>query len=272
MGSLYTTSSEARAILSSSSTACSTTIPRGCSNWKASPTRDFEQSPIADDTTFPIRIEFVQIHSASLEADDLAALIDELKLGKAHIVGHSYGAYTALMFALNYPDRCLSVTLAEPPIIPWLADLPDDPSGAGKAQLAKLMNEGIEPAKAALDSGDEEGAILIMFDCISGEGKYDSLPGFVKEKCRRNVSELKALVYSEDRFPEVDRQRVGRLALPTLIVSGSESVATARFTDPELERLIPERFRERVVFEGGTHIMWIEQPVIFRETVLGFIR
>ena len=38
-------------------------------------------------------------HSASLEADDLSALVHELDVEKVHVVGHSYGAYTALFFA-----------------------------------------------------------------------------------------------------------------------------------------------------------------------------
>lgn len=211
-------------------------------------------------------------HSASLEADDLAAFVRKLKLQKAHIVGHSYGGYTALFLALKYPDLVRTVTLAEPPIVPWLADLPDDQSEAGKAQLVKLMSQGVDPAKAALESGDEETAIRTMFDCIGGKGKFDALPQFVKEKCRRNISELKAFIFSDDRYPNVDREHVRRLAVPTLILSGSNSVATAKFTDAELERLIPEQSRKRVVFQGATHIMWIEQPVQFREAVLEFIR
>ncbi len=211
-------------------------------------------------------------HSALLEADDLSALVHELDLEKVHVVGHSYGAYTALFFALKYPDQARSVTLAEAPIVPWLLDLPADQQEAGKAQLAKLMNEGVHSAKLAIESGDENAAIKAMFDAIGGNGKFDALPEFVKKKCHRNILELKAFLLSENRYPDVARKEVRRLAVPTLILSGSQSVATARFTDPELERLIPVPSRKRVVFQGATHIMWIEQPVRFRQTVLDFIR
>ena len=43
-------------------------------------------------------------HSASLEADDLAAFVRKLNFDKVHVVGFSYGAYTALFFALKYSD------------------------------------------------------------------------------------------------------------------------------------------------------------------------
>ena len=44
--------------------------------------------------------------------DDVIAVMDALKMSKAHIVGHSMGAATALHVGINYPERCLSVTAA----------------------------------------------------------------------------------------------------------------------------------------------------------------
>ena len=44
--------------------------------------------------------------------DDVIALMDALKIDKAHIVGHSMGAATALHVGINYPERCISVTAA----------------------------------------------------------------------------------------------------------------------------------------------------------------
>ncbi len=43
-------------------------------------------------------------YSARVDADDLAALIRKLKLGPAHIVGVSYGAYVALFLAERHPE------------------------------------------------------------------------------------------------------------------------------------------------------------------------
>ena len=221
---------------------------------------------------YPNRNQIRPNHSASLEADDLAAFVRELKLSKVHVVGYSYGAYTALFFAIKYPSLASTVTLAEPPIAPWLSDLQHDPTGSGPKQWAKLMGRGIEPARKALESGDDELAIRSMINAIGGDEKYEQLPDFVKAKCLRNIQELRALVKSPNRYPNVDRAQVRRLTVPTLIVSGSESVATAKFTDPELERLIQKDLRKRVVFKGATHAMWIEQPVRFRNEILDFIR
>ena len=38
--------------------------------------------------------------------------MDALKIDKAHVVGHSMGAYTALHVGIHYPERCISVTAA----------------------------------------------------------------------------------------------------------------------------------------------------------------
>ncbi len=41
--------------------------------------------------------------------DDIAAMLDELGIKRAHIAGTSMGAMVALAFAGKYPDRCLGV-------------------------------------------------------------------------------------------------------------------------------------------------------------------
>jgi len=43
---------------------------------------------------------------------DVIALMDALGIDKAHVVGHSMGAYTALHVGIRHPQRCISVTAA----------------------------------------------------------------------------------------------------------------------------------------------------------------
>ncbi len=51
-------------------------------------------------------------YGQDIARDDVIALMDTLKLAKAHIVGHSMGAYTALHVGMRHPQRCISVTAA----------------------------------------------------------------------------------------------------------------------------------------------------------------
>ena len=46
-------------------------------------------------------------------ASDVRALMDHLKIDRAHVIGHDIGARTAYAFAVQYPERLLSLTVAE---------------------------------------------------------------------------------------------------------------------------------------------------------------
>jgi len=48
-------------------------------------------------------------YGQDIAVGDAIALLDALGIERAHIVGHSMGAYTALHVGLKHPDRCLSV-------------------------------------------------------------------------------------------------------------------------------------------------------------------
>ena len=51
-------------------------------------------------------------YSQAIARDDVIAVMDALGIDKAHVVGHSMGAYTALHVGIHHPARCLSVTAA----------------------------------------------------------------------------------------------------------------------------------------------------------------
>ncbi len=90
-------------------------------------------------------------HSAIVEAEDLLGLMEELQLEEAHILGHSYGAYTALWFALEHPEKVKKLILAEPPLMRWLPDIPE-----GKGVLEQFMSHSwIQMGNAFLEDGDE---------------------------------------------------------------------------------------------------------------------
>ena len=55
---------------------------------------------------------------ADVQAEDIAALIGELKLEKPIVMGHSMGASSAAWFAAKYPDVPRAVVLEDPGILP----------------------------------------------------------------------------------------------------------------------------------------------------------
>ncbi len=51
-------------------------------------------------------------YSQEISCHDVISVMDALGIDKAHVVGHSMGAYTALHVGIRYPQRCRSVTAA----------------------------------------------------------------------------------------------------------------------------------------------------------------
>lgn len=56
--------------------------------------------------------EDVSMYGQQRATDDILAVLDALKIDKAHIVGLSMGGFAALHFGFHYPDRALSLTVA----------------------------------------------------------------------------------------------------------------------------------------------------------------
>lgn len=65
--------------------------------------RGYPPSDVPDD---PAR------YGQDIARDDIVAVMDALSIDKAHIVGHSMGASTALHVGIHHAQRCLSVTAA----------------------------------------------------------------------------------------------------------------------------------------------------------------
>src|SRR5436853_3368522 len=55
--------------------------------------------------------EDFQRYSQERARDDIRAVLDALKIEKAHIVGLSMGGFAALHFGFTYPDRALSLVV-----------------------------------------------------------------------------------------------------------------------------------------------------------------
>lgn len=211
-------------------------------------------------------------HSGADEARDLAEFIRKLNVGKVHLVGFSAGANASLVATLDHPDLVRTLTLAEPPLISWLASLPGDDKAKGLAMLRQLGGQRVDPVKEAISAGDDVAATREWVDSFGGKGAFDGLPKSVQESRVRNIRELKAIMGHSRYYPRVDREKVRQLEVPTLILSGDRTTATSRLTDPELARLLPGKSSRRVIVPDARHIMFTDQPEFCLKTVLKFIR
>lgn len=97
-----------------------------------------------EDPTLPITPE--------IEADDLAAIIDELGLGPAMLVGSSGGAVAGLALASRHPDKITTLIAHEPPVVELLPD----------AAAVRSVVDGIEDAYRSGGSGAAWGAFVSL--------------------------------------------------------------------------------------------------------------
>ncbi len=98
------------------------------------------------------------------DVDDLAALIDLLGAGRAHVAGASFGGSIALRLATGRPDVPLSVAVHEPPLFDLL-----DRRELGAAELAALteLRAQLDAVAARLEAGDLEGGARLYFDRVA---------------------------------------------------------------------------------------------------------
>jgi len=211
-------------------------------------------------------------HSASVEAADLAGLLKALDAYPAHVVGHSYGAYTALILAMKHPELVRSLVLAEPPLLRWLPGLP-----GGKAMYADFMNNMWIPTGREFRRGNPEQAMRTTVDWFGRKGylidgkpaRFDTLPEETRGFIMGNALEWQALTTSSDAFPMLDPTAVKAITVPVLLMSGQNTMQMNQRIDARLHRLLPKA--ETVVIPGATHEMWAEQPAACRARVASFL-
>jgi non-heme chloroperoxidase len=211
-------------------------------------------------------------HSALVEAADLANLLKALGAYPAHVVGHSYGAYTALILAMKHPELVRSVVLAEPPLLRWLPAL-----AGGQRFYTDFMNNMWNPTGREFRRGNPHEAMRVTIDWFGRNGylidgkpaRFETLPAETRSFIMQNALEWQALTTSRDAYPMLDRAAVKAVAVPILLMSGQNTMEMNKLIDAELERLLPRA--ETAVIRNATHEMWAEQPYACRARVASFI-
>lgn len=204
-------------------------------------------------------------HSALIEASDLAGFLKELHIKRAHFVGTSYGALTALAFAIDHPNAVSSLVLAEPPIHSWVLG-----SKKGQALYEARMKPAMERARTSFEAGQEAAAMEVFIDTFDGPGTFVKLPPEKKEVVLQNAAFFRALVASSDPFPNLPKGKVRRLAMPILLIHGEETDALHRFVVEEVSRVL-NRARRASIPNAG-HGSPRQNPTDFNAAVLGFLQ
>lgn len=177
--------------------------------------------------------------------DDTLALMDHLDLGSAHLYGQSFGGMVALQCALDHPDRVRSIVLAAT----HAGAAGRSPSRRWKAPKDRPYLALYAPAFAAAH------------------------PDHVEEDVAAGSRARRPLHAGRRQWQAIQEwdvwARLGRIAVPTLVMHGTEDLMVDAENGRRMAAAIPGA--ELAMLEGAGHVYHSEQPEVADGIMLDFV-
>jgi len=190
--------------------------------------------------------------------DDILAVLDGLKIDKAHIVGISMGGFATLHFGMQYPERAISASVC------------GCGYGAQPDKRAGFQAEAEATAKNMAQKGMKVVAETYALSATRVQLQNKDPRGFAEFK--QQLSEHSDLGSSntmrgyQARRPSLYEltDRMAKMTVPTLIATGDEDEPCL---EPALlmKRTIPTA--SLVVFPSTGHALNLEEPDLFNATL-----
>ena len=177
---------------------------------------------------------------------DAVGLLDTFDLSSGHLVGRSMGGGIAMLAALDYPDRIVSLTLVG-----------TSPGGSGLPPMSKEFLTYIGGGKNP-DWSDREAAIDHIIGLLrvfsGGSGHLDEVS--MRDLVGRSVDRTVNIASSQINHFAMDvgepvRDRLGEISVPTLVVHGTEDPVFPLGHALALEKEIPDA--RLLILEGTGH-------------------
>jgi 3-oxoadipate enol-lactonase len=193
---------------------------------------------------------------------DCVAILDHLKIDKAHLVGLSMGGYTALQVALNHPGRVRSMTLA----------------GAGSGSERWFTQDFHKRSRAIGDQLERDGSAAVAATYGMSASR---IPFAIKDP--RGFAEFTARLAEHDATGSANTLRgfqggrpslydfaveIRKLATPALIVVGDED---DRCIEPGLFLKATLPASGLVVLPKTGHVVNLEEPDLFNQVLGDFL-
>lgn len=178
-------------------------------------------------------------------AEDVARLLDHLKIHKAHLIGYSMGAFIAGKVAATHPDRVLSIVYGgQAPLI-----------ATGKWTDASE----VDVFATAVEQGKDLGA-YIMEVTPAGKPKPTEAQAKAYASFMFGGKDVKAFAAAGRSFRHlvVTEQDLKKCKAPVLFIHGSDEVADTKNRVAALHKVL-DRSQVKVV-EGANHITTLARP------------
>ncbi len=188
-------------------------------------------------------------------ADCLAALIEALGLGPAHVAGLSWGGTVVLELYRRHP-RLVATLIMIDTYAGWKGSLPAEEVRtriAGAQQMLAAPPEDFDPTLPGLFASEPPAKFVPLLTAISADVRPATLG--------RQLT-LMAEADQRDLLP--------RIAVPTLLIWGELDARSPLSVARQFDETIPDT--ELVVIEGAGHMSNLEQPERVNQAVRRFCR
>lgn len=205
--------------------------------------------------------EDIERYSQARARDDIRAVLDALKIDKAHVVGLSMGAFATLHFGMAYGARALSLTIA------------GGGYGAHPAQYAKFQEDALANAEAIRAKGMAHfastyghGATRVQFQNKDPRGFAEFVGQLAGHSALGSANTM--LGYQARRPSLYDlTAEMARIEAPTLILSGDEEEPCLE-VNLLMKRCIPTA--ALAILPRSGHGINLEEPALFNSLLENF--
>jgi pimeloyl-ACP methyl ester carboxylesterase len=188
-------------------------------------------------------------------ADCLAALIEALALGPAHVAGLSWGGTLALELYRRHPGLVATLLLVDT-YAGWKGSLPAEEVQArveGARRMLAAPPEAFDPTLPGLFAGDPPAEFVPLLEEIAAAVRPESLG-----------RELMLMAETDQR------DLLPRVAVPTLLLWGELDARSPLRVAHQFQAAIPHA--TLVVLAGCGHVSNLENPQAFNDAVGRFCR
>ena len=193
---------------------------------------------------------------------DALAVLDHLKIAKAHFVGLSMGSYSSLQIGLNTPERALSLTLAA---VGAGSDLRNLDAFRKQCQANGEQYEKLGAAEVAKVTRDAPSRIPFLLKDPRGHAEfYDAL---ARHDSKGSANTMRSFQGGRPSIYTLT-DAIRKVPTPTLIICGDED---DNCVEPSLflKKHLPAS--GLAIFPKSGHVLNLEEPALFNDMVERFI-
>ncbi|SCB44968.1 proline iminopeptidase [Bradyrhizobium shewense] len=203
-----------------------------------------------------------EVYSYTHFYSDAIAVLDHLRIERAHLVGLSMGAYSSLQIGLNAPQRALSMTLA----------------GVGSGSEIENLEAWRKQCRANAEQFETLGSVevakvtreapsRIPFLVKDPRGHADFYAALARHDSRGSANTMRGFQGGRPSIYTMT-DAIKRASTPALIICGDEDdlcFGPSLF----LKKHLPAA--GLAMFPKSGHVLNLEEPALFNETVARFV-